>query len=237
MRNIFTRPRQAGIHPIRLFAVESAIRSEAPHLSGRTAKTLRGSILDSLGYYRRLAFAVKKSTRYGVWGGNGSTITSDGGKFHCLSSCRRLSHCSVRRRWSRNRARPSCCSARHHPSRRCSACRRPSQCRVPKSPPRTTACPRQRPAPGPMLARRITLEQFPVTSPRVAVAHSVVERRLARTPPCLAWTRPCAPPRLGLVAPPRSTPRRLARPHRSLDSKENKRETLVIWITNERKRK
>jgi hypothetical protein len=43
---------------------------------------------------------------------------ANGGNFRLLSSCHRSSHCSVHRHWSRDRARPSCCSARRRLSRR-----------------------------------------------------------------------------------------------------------------------
>jgi hypothetical protein len=64
----------------------------APDLPDWTAKTCCSSVWGSIlvpGCYSCLAITAEKSICYGVWGGNGSTFTPDGGNFRLLSSCSR----------------------------------------------------------------------------------------------------------------------------------------------------
>jgi hypothetical protein len=67
-------------------------------------------------------------------------------------------------------------------------------------------------------------EQSLVASPRAAIARRALRPTSTRLPPCL-----------GLVAPPRSTPHRLAELERGEREMDRTRERF-IWITNERTR-
>jgi hypothetical protein len=165
----------------------------------------------------------EKSICYVVRGVNSSTFAPNGGNFCLISSCRRSSHCSVGRRWSRGRARPSCCSACRRPSRRLPprrGCPARSRCLIRSARPRRLGEWLDVSPPGPP-----SLTAPDVTPPRP-------EPPSAAPPP--PWLPPSPSP--AAVAP-ESPPLGVARHRYGLDKKTHGREGRGKKKRKEKKRK